>query len=185
MRVIAGKARRLRLATLDGPDVRPTTDKIKETLFNMLNIHIPGARFLDIFAGSGGIGIEALSRGAKECVFIERDRRCHAIILGNLQHCHMEEDAELLKTDFMAGLRELDRRGEPFDIIFMDPPYQHDLEQKALEFLDGSSLIGPDTIVVAECSISTVIDDSAFSRLQVDREKIYKSNKHVFLGMRE
>ena len=184
MRVIAGKARRLRLATLDGPDVRPTTDKIKETLFNMLNLYVPGARFLDIFAGSGGIGIEALSRGAKECVFIERDRRCQNIILGNLQHCHLEEDAELLKTDFMAGLRELDRRGEPFDIIFMDPPYMHDLEQKALEFLDGSSLIGPDTILVAEASLSTVIDDSVFQKLQIDREKIYKTNKHVFLSVR-
>ena len=185
MRVIAGKARRLLLATLPGQDVRPTSDKIKETLFNMLNPYVPGARFLDIFAGSGGIGIEALSRGAKECVFIERDRRCHALITANLQHCHMEEDAELLKTDFMAGLRELDRRGEPFDIIFMDPPYRHDLEQKALEFLDGSSLIGPDTIVVAEAAAETVIDDSGFARLRVDREKIYKTNKHVFLSVKE
>ena len=85
MRVIAGSARSLRLKTIEGMDTRPTTDRIKETLFNMINSHIPGARFLDLFAGSGAIGIEALSRGASEAVFIDSNRKCIDCIKYNLK----------------------------------------------------------------------------------------------------
>ena len=141
---------------------------------------IPGARFLDLFSGSGGIGIEALSRGAKEAVFVERDRRCVNIIRGNLDHTKLGEKARVMPSDFMAALRKLDEEGVPFDIIFMDPPYNKGLERTALEFIDTSSLVTDDSIVICETSLETPADDAGFARLTLEREKVYRTNKHCF-----
>ena len=122
MRVIAGSARRILLRTLPGDATRPTTDRIKETLFNILMNEIPGCRFLDLFAGSGAIGIEALSRGASEAVFVEQSRAAADCIRTNLKNTHLEDKAKLLVCSAAAGVRRLGG-GEPFDVIFMDPPY--------------------------------------------------------------
>ena len=99
MRVIAGKARSLKLKTPDGLDTRPTTDRIKETLFNMLQPYLPDGIFIDLFSGSGGIGIEALSRGAKHAYFIENNKNAIACILDNLKFTRLTEDATVLKQD--------------------------------------------------------------------------------------
>ena len=108
MRVIAGKARSLRLKTIEGMDTRPTTDRIKETLFNMIQPSIADSRFLDLFAGSGGIGIEALSRGASWCVFVEQQRKAAECIRENLAFTRLKEDATLLVTDAVSAVNKLD-----------------------------------------------------------------------------
>lgn len=122
MRVIAGKARSLRLKTIEGMDTRPTTDRIKETLFNMIQPSIADSRFLDLFAGSGGIGIEALSRGASCCVFVEQQRKAAECIRENLAFTRLKDSATLLVTDAVSAVRKLNGE-EAFSWIFMDPPY--------------------------------------------------------------
>ena len=108
MRVIAGKARRLPLKTVPGMDTRPTTDRIKETLFNILQNDLPGIRFLDVFSGSGGIGIEALSRGAKEAVFIESARAAANCIRENLTFTKLAQDATLYQCDVLAAFSRME-----------------------------------------------------------------------------
>ena len=120
MRIIAGTARSLPLKTIEGMDTRPTTDRIKETLFNMLQNDLYGARFLDLFAGSGAIGIEALSRGAKEAVFVDKGDGQISCIRDNLKTTHLEERARVMSADVTEAIRKLDREGKAFDFIFMD-----------------------------------------------------------------
>ena len=180
MRVIAGKARRLPLKTVKGMDTRPTTDRIKETLFNMIQNEVPGCRFLDLFAGSGGIGIEALSRGAVSAVFVESDRKASGCIRDNLSFTKLEENAVLMTADVFAALIRLEGQ-EPFDIIFMDPPYGMLLEKRVLEALKGSSLVDEDTLIIIEASLDTDffwLDENGYI---LEKEKCYKTNKHVFI----
>ena len=180
MRVIAGKARRLPLKTVKGMDTRPTTDRIKETLFNMIQNEVPGCRFLDLFAGSGGIGIEALSRGAVSAVFVESDRRASGCIRDNLSFTKLEENAVLMTADVFAALIRMEGQ-EPFDIIFMDPPYGMLLEKRVLEALKGSSLVDEDTLIIIEASLDTDfswLDENGYIS---EKEKCYKTNKHVFI----
>ena len=184
MRVIAGSARRLLLKTLDGNDTRPTTDRIKETLFNILQDRIYGCTFLDLFAGSGGIGIEALSRGAGEAVFVESNRKAVDIIKDNLVRTHLDDKANVLLADAAGSIGRLESHG-PFPIIFMDPPYGKELERGVLERLAHSSLADEDTLIIIEAALETDfgwVNDLGF---EIVREKTYKTNKHVFLVRRE
>lgn len=185
MRVIAGRARSLPLKTPPGLDTRPTTDRIKETLFNLLNPYLSGSRFLDLFAGSGGIGIEAISRGAQEAVFVEKSKKSAAVIRQNLQFVKMEQEGQLLCMDVFAALRELETAARPcFDVVFMDPPYEKQLEQKVLKALSQSQLISPDTLLVAEASIGTDFSYLESMGYEVEKIKKYKTNVHIFLRKR-
>ena len=180
MRVIAGSARSLRLKTLDGMDTRPTTDRIKETLFNIISPSIFDSIFLDLFSGSGGIGIEALSRGAKEAVFVENNPKAMACIKENLKFTRLASRAMTVTTDVMDALYRLEG-DKIFDFIFMDPPYDRGLERKVLEYLSDSRLVYEDTVIIVEASRDTdfsYVDDLG---LTVIREKVYKTNKHVFI----
>ena len=181
MRVIAGSARRLLLKTIEGMDTRPTTDRIKETLFNMLNTQIPGCTFLDLFAGSGAIGIEALSRGAKQAFFVESNPEAVSCIRENLSRTHLEEGALVLSCDVIPGLKKLEGRNPRFDIIFMDPPYDRGLEQQVLTALRQSCLVTEDTLIIVEASLETEFDYTESLGYEIVREKIYKTNKHIFL----
>src|SRR5699024_1523512 len=105
MRVIAGTAKHLKLKTVEGMNTRPTTDRIKETLFNMISFQVERCRFLDLFSGSGAIGIEALSRGAREAVFVEQNRKAASCIRDNLEHTHLRERAAVMEQDVMAALK--------------------------------------------------------------------------------
>ena len=183
MRVIAGTARRLQLKTIEGLDTRPTTDRIKETLFNMLSFDIEGSLFLDLFAGSGGIGIEALSRGAAAAVFVEKNRKAAACIRDNLAHTGLADRGELMIRDAVTALRIMEGR-PPFDFIFMDPPYGRLLEKEVLLCLDQSGLCGPDTLVIVESDLETAFDYIDQTDLEIVREKIYKTNMHTFFRRR-
>ena len=133
MRVIAGTARSLRLKTPEGMDTRPTTDRIKETLFNMLQPDLGGALFVDLFSGSGGIGIEALSRGAQHAYFVENDRKALACIMENLRFTRLADQATVLKTDVLSALYGIHEKEA--DIIFMDPPYDCGHEKRVFSVL--------------------------------------------------
>ena len=184
MRVIAGKARRLNLKTIPGNETRPTTDRIKETLFNILQPEIPGCRFLDLFSGSGAIGIEALSRGADYAVFVEKNPKACACIRENLSFTKLSEGGKLLNMDVLQALRSLEG-GEPFDCIFMDPPYNKDLERQVLEYLKDSSLANTDTLIVTEADLHTDFSYVEELGYELSRSKEYKTNKHIFLHKRK
>lgn len=130
MRVITGTARGRRLKTLEGRDVRPTTDRVKEALFSIIQFEIEGSAVLDMFAGSGQLGIEALSRGAAKAVFVDSDKRAVAVIQENLQHTELADRAEVYNADSLMFVRN---RKERFDIVLLDPPYGKGILQKALE----------------------------------------------------
>ena len=180
MRVIAGSARSLKLKTLEGLDTRPTTDRIKETLFNIIGPTVYDSIFLDLFSGSGGIGIEALSRGAKEAVFVENNPKAMKCVKDNLKFTRLESKALTLTTDVMNALYRLE--GEKiFDIIFMDPPYDRGLERKVLEYLSGSDLVYDDTTIIVEASKETDFSYADQLGFSIVREKMYKTNKHVFI----
>lgn len=185
MRVIAGKARRTLLKTPEGFDTRPTTDRTKETLFNILNGYLPDCNFLDLFSGSGAIGIEAISRSAKLAVFSEINRIAIECIKSNLKATHFEENAKVYQQDALSVIRSMEKEGRAFDIIFMDPPYNQALEQEVLEYLEHSTIVSRDTIIVVEASLDTSFDYLENSRFQVYREKVYKTNKHVFIELKE
>ena len=127
MRIIAGKARRLNLKTLEGLQVRPTTDRIKETLFNIIQNDIAGCNFLDLFSGSGAIGLEAASRDAKMVYLVESSSKAQSIIEENIAHTKLYDNTKLIKRDFRVAISELSKKIS-FDIIFADPPYKDKLE---------------------------------------------------------
>ena len=180
MRVIAGTARRLKLKTVEGNDVRPTTDRIKETLFNMIHFDLPGSAFLDLFAGSGGIGIEALSRGAKKAVFADQSRKAAAVIRDNLEHTKLEDRGEVLQRDVFTALSLLEDRGEVFDFIFIDPPYGKGIERDVLLRLCDSSLAGDNTLIIVESDLDTGYEYLTGTEIVPVKEKRYKTNMHTF-----
>lgn len=180
MRVIAGKAKSLKLKTIEGMNTRPTTDRIKETLFNMLQPYMADCRFLDLFAGSGAIGIEALSRGADLCVFVEQQRNAAACIRENLKFTHLDKQAQVMIMDAVTAVKRLDGQ-EPFHCIFMDPPYDKGLELEVLDVLKDTSLLDEDTLLIVEASLKItdkMIEDLGYI---IEKKKIYKTNQHLFL----
>lgn len=179
MRIIAGKARSLPLKTPAGQDTRPTTDRIKETLFNMLMPELPGGVFVDLFAGSGQIGIEAISRGAGKSYFVENGREAFSCITDNVKFAKMAEAAVLLKQDVYSALYSIHER--EVNIIFADPPYSEGHYEKLLSVLRERSYVTQDTLLVFEAD---KMRDFGFAQeygFFVEKEKYYKTNKHVFL----
>ena len=181
MRVIAGTARRLILKTVEGMDTRPTQDRIKETLFNILQNDLPGCHFLDLFAGSGAIGIEALSRGAAKAVFVDNSKEALSCIRQNLEKTHLADKAIVFGQDCAGAIHALDAKKMHFDIIFMDPPYNNEFEKRVLESIKDSCLINEDTLMIVEASLETDFSWAAAMGYEIVRTKEYKTNKHVFL----
>ena len=160
MRVIAGTARRLQLKTLDGMDTRPTTDRIKETLFNMISAELYDSNFLDLFSGSGGIGIEALSRGAANAVFVEKNPKAMKCIQENLESTKLKDRAKTMQMDVFAALSRLN--GE-------------------WKFLTDTTLLADDGIIIVEASKETDLSYAEELGYSIIKEKMYKTNKHIFL----
>ena len=173
-------ARSLRLKTPEGMATRPTTDRIKETLFNIIGPSMYDCTFLDLFSGSGGIGIEALSRGAREAVFVESSPKAMKCIKENLTFTRLAPKALTVTSDVMNALCRLE--GEKvFDFIFMDPPYDQGYERRVLEYLSESELAYEDTLIIVEASLDTDFSYAEEIGFSLIREKRYKTNKHVFL----
>ncbi len=179
MRVIAGTARSMPLKTPDGIGTRPTTDRIKETLFNILQPYTGDCIFLDLCSGSGGIGIEALSRGAKRAYFVENDRNVIKYLEENLKFTKLSDRAVILRQDAADALCQI--RENEADIIFMDPPYNKGLEKKILERLGMQKYVTEHTLIVIESFLQTDFSYAQEYGFTVTREKRYKTNKHTFI----
>lgn len=180
MRIIAGSKRRLRLKSVEGTDTRPTTDRIKETLFNILQNEISGCYFLDLFAGSGQIGLEAASRGAKYVVFAEQAKKAADCIRFNIQSTRSEQECLLLQMDVLSALRSLEGRYR-FDLVFLDPPYKSGLEKAVFEYLKNSSLLAENALIILETARDTDLSCLAAAGFTAVREKTYKTNAHIFI----
>ena len=184
MRVIAGKARRILLKTPKSYRTRPTSDRTKETLFNILQPVLYDADFLDLYSGSGGIGIEALSRGAKSCVLVENDREAVRCIHENLERTHLSDQSEVLARDVMLALRQLDGK-QAFDCVFMDPPFSKGLEKDVLMYLQTSKLLKIGAWIIIEASNDTEFDYLPEIGYSLIKEKRYKTNRHLFIERKE
>lgn len=150
MRVITGSAKGRPLKAIKGREIRPTSDRVKESLFSVLGARVAGASFLDLFAGSGGVGIEALSRGAASCLFVELITAHMRVLEENLTATGLRERAQILRRDARAAALDLGRRGLAFDLIFVDPPYGQNLVEAALEAIVSQRLLRPGGWVVCE-----------------------------------
>ena len=179
MRVIGGTAKSTPLVSLKGAKVRPTLDRVRESLFNQIAGDIPGARFLDLFAGSGAIGIEALSRGAEEVVFVELNSQAQAVIYQNLAKCRFldSENEEkksknwiLLKSNALHALKVLAERHHEFDLVYVDPPYADGLYEDTLTALARSSLLAESALVIAEHHHKTVLQES-YDKLNLTKSR--------------
>ena len=148
MRVITGSARGRRLGELKGQETRPTTGKVKEAIFSALQFDIEGKRVLDLFAGTGQMGIEALSRGAASCVFVDRRSDAVRLVRDNLALCGLSDRAQVVCGDAMGYLNALRTQ---FDLVFLDPPYADDVLERAVAYLTGFDILAPHGIIVAEC----------------------------------
>lgn len=148
MRVISGTARGTNLYTLEGIDTRPTLDRVKEPLFSIIQNWIPNAKVLDLFAGSGALGIESLSRGAEHAVFCDKSYKASEILRKNIGKTHLEEKSTIITKDYLKALEQI--KDQKFDIIFLDPPYKLNFVGKAVEKIVELDILAEDGIIVVE-----------------------------------
>lgn len=170
MRIITGTARGMKLKTPKGMETRPTADRIKESLFNILGARVYGTRVLDAFAGTGNLGLEALSRGAANAAFI--DRATAALVKENAEHTHLADRADIFRGDVLALLGRFAREGRVFDLVFCDPPYRKGLWEKVLTALDNLPLLSDKAVVVVEHGRDEN-EIPALSRLERVRNETY------------
>ncbi len=184
MRVIAGTARSIPLVAPAGNNTRPTTDKIKETLFNILQFELQGAIFADIFAGSGAIGIEALSRGADKALFVDTDREAISCITANVKKCGFTDRSTIVRADALQSasyIARLKAMGDARLIIFMDPPYGMDAELPVLKAIAKSGVLTGDSLIIVEEALKYELKLPEEYGLEIYRIKEYKNQKHIFL----
>lgn len=170
MRIISGEFRSRRLSFPKSKQTRPMMDRAKETIFNILGETLKGVRVLDLFAGSGSLGLEALSRGAAWVTFVERGAGAQKSIWANLQKLGLEEKAILIRKDVIQAIKNLDRKGETFGLIFLDPPYNQGVVEKILIRLDQSDIVAPFTRLVVHRSRQEQLPET-FEKIRVLREK--------------
>lgn len=174
MRVVSGTCRGRKLSAPVGLTTRPTSDRVKEALFNILSsrINFGGARILDICAGTGGLGIEALSRGASFCSFVESAATVKVVLQKNIMATGFQAVSEILAEDAIKALQKLGHRGQCYDIAFFDPPYASDLYQAVPEWLVSSKLLTAGAILIVECSRQNQLPES-FGLLRRFDRRVY------------
>lgn len=172
LRVISGSARGHKLKTIKGNTTRPTSDRVKESLFNIIAEYINGADVLDLYAGTGNLGIEALSRGANSAVFVDKSSECISIIQENLKHTKLIDKANLISGDANNTLNKLSQKNMAFDIIFLDPPYSKNFIKEILEIIEKNDIIKNDGIIIAEHDINDSVEEE-IGKLKLVRSKKY------------
>ena len=184
MRITGGTVKGQRLATVRWPDIRPTADMVRGSIFNIVGQDLNDLLVLDLFAGSGSLGIESLSRGAKTCVLIDNSRRSLAIVRKNIAMCGFKEKSIVLKADLPKGLNQVKNYGyEQFDLVFMDPPYGSGYVTPTMTKLIQETLLHQDGVIVVERSTRST--DSLPSRIQglkLNQSKTYGSTIVGFYG---
>jgi len=172
LRVITGTAKNRKLKVPGGFEVRPTSDRVKEALFNILGGLVPGCLFLDLFAGTGNVGIEALSRGAAGAVFVEKNRKNVLVIEENLVLTGLHSRARVINLDVFKALPVLGREGRLFDLVFLDPPYLKKLEADVLSGIAGNNLLKPWGMVIVESSSRDLLPP-AVDLIKLNRQEKY------------
>ena len=185
MRVIAGEKRHLLLKAVPSMEVRPTQDNTKETLFNVINPYIAGSSFIDLFSGTGAIGIEAMSRGASKVVMVDNSRASLEVMKENLRTTGLLDRARVMANDALAALTVLEAEKAAYDFIFMDPPYNNEHEKRVLEKLKDSVLVSGETRIIVEASKITDLSYVPQLGFEIYKEKLYKNSKHVFIRKAE
>lgn len=178
MRVISGKARGFKLKAVEGLDTRPTADRIKENIFNILTPDLPGCRFLDLFSGTGAIGVEALSRGAEYVVFVDNSPVAIETIKHNLDAVKLADGATVLCMNFKLAIEWLVHEKLRFDIIYLDPPYDTGFAPEALELIAGEGLLNDTGFVVAELKRGAEFNRFGF---EVYKSRNYGASSILFL----
>ena len=182
MRIITGTARGTKLVTLEGEATRPTIDKVKEALFSMIQFDIEGRNVLDLFAGSGQLGLEALSRGAAKATFIDESRQAVDVVIDNAKKTHLFDKCRISASGAIPFLKSAAGK-ESYDIVFLDPPYGSDLLAQALKQLSDGKVLAPGAIIVCECDTDIV---SRRSKVKKDDEaSVERVLEEVFGGDEE
>ncbi len=157
MRVISGTAKGKKLNSLEGLETRPTLDRVKEAVFNIIQFDIKDSVVLDLFSGSGALGIEALSRGAKEAILCDASSKAIKIINKNLEETRLKDKAKVINTDYLVTLSKI--KDKKFDIIFLDPPYKSDYVEKSIEYISKYNLLAENGIIIVETNDKNKIDE--------------------------
>lgn len=160
MRVISGTAKGRSLKAVPGTSTRPTTDKVKEAIFSMIGPYFEGGQVLDLFAGTGGLGIEALSRGMDKAVFIDIEKKSIDTIGHNLVTAGLKDQAEIYRTDATRALKALAKREQQFELVFLDPPYKMKLIAELISTMEEQSIVQVNTTIVVEHDAKDVLEDT-------------------------
>ncbi len=173
MRVISGKARGKKLVSLEGINTRPTLDRVKEALFNIIQFDIPGKKVLDLFAGSGALGIEAISRGAETATFCDNSIDAIQVIKTNIENTKCTDKSVVLQKDYLLALNYLAKSKQKFDLIFLDPPYRTDFSDKAIEKILELDLLSKEGIIILETDDANKEETIKKEDIQIFDKRIY------------
>lgn len=182
MRIISGICRGKTLFSLKGMTTRPTADRVRESIFNIISGNLPDARVLDLFAGSGAMGLEALSRGAQSAVFVESSPAAGGVILKNIRACRMAEKSRLLRWDITRNLNCLNSSEPAFDLVFMDPPYGKGCIRPALEHLLGRGVLADHSLIVIEHAAAEPVPEALGPATLTD-QRVYGKTLVSFLAV--
>lgn len=184
MRIISGTARGTKLYTLEGQATRPTLDRVKESLFNIIQNEIPDSIFVDLFSGSGAIGLEAASRGAKKIILCDKSKDAIKVINRNIEKTHLKEKVELYNLDYRTLLET--KINEKIDIIYIDPPYNSDFAIKSVEILINKKLVKKETKIIIETdNEEKILKELENSQIEIEDQRKYGRATLIFLKIRK
>jgi 16S rRNA (guanine966-N2)-methyltransferase len=175
LRIISGVLKGKRLSSLKGADIRPTADRTRESIFNIISPKIPNSVVLDLFAGTGALGIEALSRGASYAIFVDTDRNAVSIIEKNILACGLQDRIKIIKADITKKMTAFVNVHSPVNLVFMDPPYNRNLIKPSLNNLSGSLILQKNALIIIEHSVSENIPEFSTEYKITDQRKYGKT----------
>ena len=183
MRIISGTARGTKLYTLKGMQTRPTLDRVKESLFNIIQNKIVDSIFLDLFSGSGAIGLEAASRGAKKVILCDKSKEAINIIKKNIEKTHLEEKAQVFNTDYEMLLKE--KIKEKVDIVYIDPPYNSNFAKKSIEIMIKNKIVDEKATIIVETDREDKINEISKLPIEIEDKRKYGRAEIIFLRIRK
>lgn len=183
MRIISGTARGTKLYTLKGMQTRPTLDRVKESLFNIIQNKIVDSIFLDLFSGSGAIGLEAASRGAKKVILCDKSKEAINIIKKNIEKTHLEEKAQVFNTDYEMLLKE--KIKEKVDIVYIDPPYNSNFAKKSIEIMIKNKIVDENSTIIVETDREDKINEISKLPIEIEDKRKYGRAEIIFLRIRK
>ena len=180
MRIISGKSKGVRLLSPSGNSIRPTSDRVKESMFNIISEKCTGSVVLDLFSGSGSIGLEFISRGAKKVFFVDSGSESIRVIKEYIKKCRMENSSEVINSDYKKALNYLKRTGVTVDIIYADPPYDRISYKEILEEILNSEILKNRGIIIAESDSEMIIEPEGYKLVKYDMRKYGNTKLHFF-----